>query len=156
MQTHLDLINTFYTAFQQRDAEGMVACYHPGVQFSDAVFVDLRGEEAMAMWRMLCERGTDLRIEFSEVKADASIGQAHWEAWYTFSKTGRAVHNIIDAKFQFLDGKIIDHRDSFNFWRWSSQALGTSGKLLGWTPFLQSKVQQQSRAVLEKYIQKSE
>ena len=155
MQAYIDLINTFYEAFQKRDAETMVACYHPGIRFSDAVFVDLQGEEAMAMWRMLCERGTDLRIEFSNVQADASNGQAHWEAWYTFSTTGQKVHNIIDAKFQFLDGKIIDHQDSFNFWRWSSQALGTTGKLLGWTPFLQNKVQQQSRAVLDKYMQKS-
>ncbi len=156
MQTHIDLINNFYSAFQKRDAEGMLGCYHPGIQFSDAVFVDLRGEEAMAMWRMLCERGTDLKIEFRDVQADDTSGQAHWEAWYTFSRTGNKVHNIIDAKFEFLDGKIISHQDSFNFWRWSSQALGTTGKLLGWTPFLQSKVQQQSRVMLEKYMQKND
>lgn len=155
MQTHIDLINNFYSAFQKRDAEGMIACYHPGIQFSDSVFVDLRGEEAMAMWRMLCERGTDLKIEFRDVQADETSGQAHWEAWYTFGRTGNKVHNIIDAKFEFLDGQIIRHQDSFNFWRWSSQALGMPGKFLGWTSFLQSKVQQQSRAMLEKYMQKN-
>lgn len=155
MQANIDLINAFYSAFQKRDSEAMNACYHPDIEFSDAVFVDLKGAEAKAMWQMLCERGTDLRIEFSDVQADETTGQAHWEAWYTFSKTGQKVHNIIDAKFRFQDGKIIEHRDSFSFKRWSAQALGVTGKLLGWTPFLQKKVQQQSRAMLDKYMQKS-
>lgn len=155
MQANIDLINAFYSAFQKRDSEGMNACYHPDIEFSDAVFIDLKGDEAKSMWQMLCERGTDLRIEFSDVQADETTGQAHWEAWYTFSKTGQKVHNIIDAKFRFHDGKIIEHRDSFSFKRWSGQALGVMGKLLGWTPFLQKKVQQQSHAMLDKYMQKS-
>ena len=41
------------------------------------------------MWRMLCGRATDLRVEHSEVEAEGDEGSAHWEAYYTFS-TGRA------------------------------------------------------------------
>lgn len=86
----------------------MAACYHPEVHFSDPVFADLRGEEAGDMWRMLCGRATDLRIEFDEVTVDEDRGSAHWEAWYTFS-TGRKVHNVIDASFEFSDGLILRH-----------------------------------------------
>lgn len=152
MNANEALITKFYTAFQQRDAATMASCYHPNITFSDPAFVNLQGPEAGAMWQMLCERGKDLTLTFSDVKADDTTGSAHWEATYTFSKTGHKVHNIIEARFKFQDGLIIEHRDGFSFRRWSGQALGTTGKLLGWTSFLQKKVQQQSRATLEKYM----
>ena len=72
-------IRRFYEAFQKRDAATMAACYAPDVQFSDPVFPDLRGPQAGQMWKMLCERGKDLRLEFRDVRADATTGSAHWE-----------------------------------------------------------------------------
>lgn len=152
MNANETLITKFYTAFQQRDAATMSSCYHPDIVFNDPAFVNLRGSEAGAMWKMLCERGKDLVLTFNQVQADDTTGQAHWEATYTFSKTGRKVHNIIEARFKFQDGLIIEHRDSFNFRRWSAQALGLTGLLLGWTPMLQKKVQQEGRHALEKYM----
>ena len=83
------LIRRFYVALANRDATGMAACYHPAVQFSDEVFPDLRGTRAGAMWRMLCERGKDLKIDSHAIEADDRTGRASWEAWYTFSATGR-------------------------------------------------------------------
>ncbi len=47
------MIERFYDAFGRRDGAAMEACYAPDVHFSDPVFVDLRGAEAGAMWRML-------------------------------------------------------------------------------------------------------
>lgn len=151
MHANEELIRKFYTAFQNRDAEAMAACYHADVRFSDPVFPDLRGAEAGKMWAMLCERGKDLRIEFSGISANDTEGQAHWNAYYTFGRTGNQVHNSINASFRFQDGRIIEHRDNFDFWRWSSQALGMTGKFLGWSGFLQKKVQQQSAETLAKY-----
>jgi ketosteroid isomerase-like protein len=151
MHPNEELIKKFYTAFQNRDAEAMAACYHPNVTFSDPVFPDLKGADAGAMWAMLLERGKDLRLEFSGVQADESEGKAHWDAFYSFSRTGNKVHNSIDASFRFQDGKIISHRDNFDFWRWSRQALGTTGLLLGWSPFLQKRVQATSAETLAKW-----
>lgn len=155
MHQNQALLERFYQSFQKRDGDGMCACYHPEVEFSDGAFVGLRGGEAKAMWRMLIERGKDLTLEFSGVSADDKQGKAHWEAHYTFSATGRRVHNIIDGTFEFKDGLIYRHRDHFNFWRWSRQALGPAGLFLGWTPFLQKKVQQTARKGLEVFIQKN-
>jgi ketosteroid isomerase-like protein len=154
MHPNGDLIARFYEAFSRRDAQAMIACYHPEIVFSDPVFPDLHGEHARAMWRMLCERGKDLRIEFTQVDADDRQGRAHWEAWYTFSATGRRVHNRIDARFEFLDDRISSHRDSFSFWRWASQALGPIGIVSGWTPMVQNKVRRQAAANLERYLAK--
>lgn len=152
MHPNAKLLNDFYSAFQRRDADAMAACYHPEAEFSDEAFVGLRHGGVTSMWRMLCERGKDLRLEFRDVQADDRTGRAHWEAYYTFSSTGRKVHNIIDAEFEFRDGKILRHRDRFDFHRWSRQALGPMGLLLGWTPFLKNKVQSTARASLEKFM----
>ena len=152
MSTNEDLICRFYSAFQQRDAATMAACYAPDVQFSDPVFTDLQGASAAAMWKMLCERGKDLKIEFSDVRADASTGSAHWEAWYTFSASGRKVHNVIDATFEFRNGLIVKHTDHFDLYRWSRQALGPAGLLLGWSPMLQNKIRAMANKGLNDYL----
>jgi ketosteroid isomerase-like protein len=155
MNDNAATIRRFYEAFQRRDAAAMAACYAPDVQFSDPVFPDLRGAQAGLMWKMLCERGKDLRLEFRDVHADATTGSAHWEAWYTFSTTGRQVHNVIDASFGFRDGRIVRHADHFDLYRWSRQALGPAGLLLGWTPLLQGKVRAMAAKGLADYQRNS-
>ena len=129
----------------------MVACYHDQIVFEDPVFRQLKGDEAKDMWRMLLSRAADLRVNFRNVKADEEKGSANWEAMYTFTKTNRQVHNQITAQFEFKDGKIIRHTDHFNFWRWSSMALGPIGVLLGFTPMLRKKVTRQSLHLLHKF-----
>jgi len=112
----------------------------------------------MGMWRMLCETTkakalADWKLVYSGVEADAKAGKAHWEADYRFTATGRLVHNAIDGVFEFNDlGLIARHRDSFNFWNWARQALGTPGLLLGWTPFLRQKVRSTAAANLKKFM----
>jgi hypothetical protein len=151
---HIALIDRFYRSFQQRDYRGMIACYHPDVAFSDPVFTDLRGWRAAAMWRMLCERGTDLALTFAGIAADDQGGRAHWEATYTFGAARRKVVNIIDAEFGFADGLIIRHRDRFNLWRWAGMALGAQGALLGWFPPVQNAIRRQAGRSLEEFIRK--
>jgi len=145
------LVREFYAAFARRDAEGMARCYHPEVFFSDAVFPRLRGAEAADMWRMLLARAADLVVTLDEAHADAEGGRARWTARYTFTRTGRPVVNRIDAMFAFRDGKIVRHYDSFPFWRWSAQALGPVGKVLGWFPPLKWKVRKEAARGLEKF-----
>lgn len=155
MNANEETIRRFYAAFQQRDAAAMAACYAPDVQFSDPVFTDLRGPQAGLMWKMLCERGKDLRIEFRDVRADGATGSAHWEAWYTFSATGRQVHNVIEATFELRDGLIVKHADRFDFYRWSRQALGPAGVVLGWSPLLRNKVRATAKKSLDEYAAKA-
>lgn len=155
MHPNAELLTGFYNAFAARDGAAMASAYDPEAQFGDPVFTALRGPEVGAMWQMLCSRATDLRVEASGISADDINGHAHWEAWYTFTRTGRKVHNVIDASFEFRDGKIIIHRDVFDLWRWAGMALGLSGKLLGWTPFVQDAVRREARAGLAKYMAKA-
>jgi ketosteroid isomerase-like protein len=145
-------IERFYAAFGERDAAGMLACYHPAVTFSDPVFPALDARGVASMWTMLCERGKDLEIVASDIAADATTGRAHWVANYTFSATGRKVTNRIDAAFEFREGLIVRHVDSFNLWRWSAMALGAKGVFLGWLPPVQSAIRAQAARALAAYV----
>lgn len=133
------LIERFYQAFARRDGASMSDCYAASAVFRDPVF-SLEGRRIGLMWRMLCERGADLRVEFGNLACSGDQGSADWQAWYSFSTTGRPVHNVIHARFRFADGRIAEHVDEFDFWRWSRQALGPAGWLLGWSPMLRAKV----------------
>ena len=138
------LLEKFYSCFQKRDAAGMAECYRPDVEFSDPVFPGLKGQQAKDMWEMLCKRGKDLTLDFQVKSANDTRGSAHWDAYYTFSATGRKVHNIIEAEFEFADGRILRHRDRFDLWRWARMALGAKGMLLGWLPAVQKAIRAQA------------
>lgn len=148
-----ELIDKFYTAFINLDAETMASCYHQDIVFHDPAFGQLKGSKAGNMWRMLCasQKDKDMTVTYSNALADGMEGSAHWEAHYEFSKTGRPVHNIIKAQFEFKDDLIIKHTDNFNLHRWAGQALGLQGKLIGWTKFFQKKLQAQTNRLLDKY-----
>jgi hypothetical protein len=141
MSQDIELVKQFYTAFQAKDAAVMASLYHPDAIFQDEVFT-LKGEDIGYMWMMLCARGKDMIMTFRDLNS-VSPGHVtcHWEPIYTFSGTGRKVHNRIDTVIEIKDGKIWKQKDSFSFWSWASQALGLPGMLLGWAPFLKSKVQ---------------
>ncbi len=153
---HHDLLTRFYSALQRRDAEAMGACYHDDGVFVDPAFGKLSAPEARAMWRMLMGRAKDFEMTFEVKHADEGSGSGFWEARYTFSKTGRKVVNRITSQFGFHEGLILAHRDQFDMWAWTRQALGAPGLLLGWTPFLQNKVRAEARKGLEAFMAKED
>lgn len=128
----------------------MAPCYSDDARFSDPIFPDLDAAQARAMWKMLLGSGTDLRFTFKVEEETTTHGRCVCDAFYTFGKTGRPVHNIIHSNFQLRDGLIHRQRDRFNFWRWSGHALGTTGWLLGWTPRVRNKVRATAAARLAK------
>lgn len=150
-EANRETIERLYEAFGRCDGAAMSACYAPNTHFCDPAFGDLEGNEVGAMWRMLTDRATDLKIELHEHEAGADSGSAHWIARYTFS-TGRPVVNDIQAKFRFADGLIADHVDDFNFRNWAKQALGPMGNLVAVLPPLRKKAHAQARGRLDEFI----
>jgi hypothetical protein len=152
-RTPAQLIEHFYASFAALDGTAMQAAYASDASFEDPAF-SLRGaDEIGAMWRMLTDgvrtHGMDVwRLEYRDI-TDHS---AHWEATYRFGASGRRVHNVIDARFEFdAQGRIVRHVDSFDFWLWARQALGPVGLVAGWTPMLRRTVRQQASANLRKW-----
>lgn len=155
MEVNKQVIENFYTAFQQLDYTAMNSCYSDEIVFSDPAFGFLRGEEVKYMWEMLCKNAKDFSLTFSNIQLlDDEYATCNWVATYTFSKTGRKVVNHIKAFMKLKDGKIIEHSDAFKLSKWASQALGLKGALLGWTSFMKKKIQQNARKNLTDFMAK--
>lgn len=115
----------------------MADCYTEDATFEDPAFGRLEDGRGQAMWRMLTSRGGDLDVQLVDRQAGADgKATAHWLADYTFTDTGRKVHNDVHASFVFRDGLIAAHRDRFDLRAWAGQALGPIPALLGFTPLL--------------------
>ncbi len=155
MPTNTEVIDKFYTAFQQLDYQMMNSCYSDDIVFNDPAFGLLRGEEVKSMWEMLCKNARDFSLTFSNIQLlDDEYATCNWVATYTFSKTGRRVVNNIKAFMRLKDGKIIEHSDGFKLSKWSAQALGMPGILFGWTGFMKRKIQKNARKNLVAFIEK--
>jgi ketosteroid isomerase-like protein len=155
--THRDAIVALYGAFAALDTRRMAECYAADAKFDDPAFTLSGREQIVGMWSMLCDavraNGRDVwRLELLDSSADDARGTARWDAHYRFSATGRLVHNQITANFEFRDALIARHTDSFDFYRWSRQALGPVGWLLGGTPWLRQKVRAQAASNLARYL----
>ncbi len=156
MNTNETLMNGFYTAFQQRDYQKMNSYYSEDIVFFDPVFGLLQGIAVKAMWEMLCKNAKDFSLVFDNVQAlDEEYCTCNWTATYTFSKTGRKVVNKIKAHMRMADGKIVEHSDAFSLHKWSVQAIGPMGWLLGWNRFFQNKIKNQAKRSLMKFMQQN-
>jgi len=146
------IIHKLYSALQDLDYEGMIKCYHPEATFEDPVFRLGTKNEIAGMWTMLCKRAKKFELKYYDVRVYGKEGEAQITAKYLFSQTDRMVHNQISAHFKFKDGLIIEQVDFFDFWKWSRQALGLTGLLLGWSTFLQNKVRKQADENMQQFI----
>jgi hypothetical protein len=150
------VIERLYAALGRRDHFTLAACYTPTARFSDPVFPGLTGPRIGLMWRMLCERAGDLRVECGPVRVEGDTACTEWQAWYTYSLTGRPVHNRITAAFTLKHGLICRHYDTFDLYRWARQALGVKGVLLGWSPLVQRTIRARAALALERFAAAAE
>jgi ketosteroid isomerase-like protein len=150
-QSKEDIIEQFYTAFAQQDAEKMVSFYADEIVFSDPAFGTLKGEKVKNMWRMLMSGKNNTVVTFGDISSDEDTVVAKWSATYTFSQTGKSVVNNVCAKF-VLDGeKIVAHHDNFNLHKWAKQALGFKGWLMGGTGFFQKQLNKSTNNMLTSF-----
>lgn len=149
----MSVAERFYDAFALGDWHTMGMTYAQHATFSDPVFPLLGTEEVRAMWQMLLSRSQDFSLNYSIAAENDDGARVVWVARYTFSQTGRPVTNRVVTEMRFAAGRIVKQVDRFSLWRWSSQALGLQGLLLGWTPLLRDRVQRQAAAGLRKFVQ---
>jgi len=152
MNENEELIQTFYDAFARLDYKTMQSCYSDDPVFNDPVFGILQGDEVRAMWEMLCKNAKDFSLQYSLIEIDGEYGTCNWTATYTFSKTGRRVVNKVKAHMRIQNGKITEHTDEFDIYKWSRQALGLPGVLLGWSGYLKNKIRYDAKSRLQKFM----
>lgn len=157
MKPNEQIIEEFYSGFAAANSDTMNSCYHPEVVFQDPVFGVLQSQDVRDMWEMLIAKsGGNIAIKFSNVVSVGNTGTTNWTADYVFSSTNRKVHNVVQAQFEFKDGLIYRHVDSFDLYAWSKQAMGLKGTLLGWTAFFKRKIQQTALQNLRSFQRKKE
>jgi hypothetical protein len=146
MNANTALLKKLFTGLGRHDHQAMAECYHSDAYFRDIAF-DLRGKEQIqAMWQMICEGRSNIRATFEILEADGKCGRVRVVDDYTFypdedtpTSEGRKVHNVIDSRFGFQDGLIIEHRDSCDARAWGRMAVGgVGGFLAGRLRFLRS------------------
>lgn len=153
MNDNRQVIERFYTAFQNLDYKAMQDCYSDDIVFSDPVFLLLKGDEVKAMWEMLCRNARDFSLSFSDIELlDPDYATCKWTATYTFSKTGRRVVNHCKAFMKLNDGKIIEHSDAFRLSSWLARAFGWKGFWFGWTGFMKRAVQRNAKKNLKQFM----
>jgi ketosteroid isomerase-like protein len=154
MDTNPQLIEKFYTAFQQLDAAAMNSCYSEDIVFFDPVFGLLKGGEVRSMWEMLCKNARQFSLTYGNIVVlDDEYSTCDWTATYIFSATGKQVVNKVKANMRFAGGKIIEHSDGFSVHKWSKQAFGLTGTLFGWNSFFQNKIKNTARKNLMKFME---
>ena len=153
MNANEELINKFYEAFSKLDDKQMNQCYSSDIVFYDPVFELLQGNEVRAMWEMLCRNAKDFSLVHSNI---VDLGEDYytceWVAKYTFSKTDRPVENHVMAHMRIVGGQIVEHSDGFSLHKWSSQALGFSGWLLGWNSYFTRKIKNTAKRNLMNFM----
>lgn len=152
MNNNEELIQTFYDAFARLDHETMNSCYSENPIFNDPVFGILQGDEVRAMWEMLCKNARDFTLQSEKIVVDGEYGTCNWTANYTFSKTGKKVVNHVKAHMRIENGNITEHTDEFDIYKWSRQALGLPGILLGWSGYLKNKIRHDAKTKLYNFM----
>lgn len=133
MHANAILLNTLFEALRQHDHATIADCYHPDARFRDIAF-DLRGHKAIHdMWRMICCGDSDIKVlDFEIVEAGDLGGRARVVEEYRFGASkkpgveaaGSPVHNAIESRFWFQEGRILRQDDDCDAKEWARQALG--------------------------------
>lgn len=130
----------FYDAFSVANIDVLKQLYDKKLIFNDNIFVNLDYNETISMWSSLLVGNKNMSIKYEIKKYSEKYVEVEWIADYLFTSTNRNVKNIILAKMEIDQGKIINHTDNFDFYKWSQMAFGITGVLIGWTSFFKNKV----------------
>lgn len=152
-------VQDFFDALARLDAYALAQCYAPSARFEDAAW-SLQGTEAIAaMWEMICDDtrrlGADVwRLECLRIRGTRHRCKVDWRLSHRDPATGRLIHQRMESRFLLTrDGRIDFHENRFSLWRWSRQARGLSGWLLGWTPIMRQRVRHDAAQRLDRYLE---
>jgi len=157
MHANAALLHRLFGALDKHDHSTMAACYHPTANFQDIAFNLHSGKEIHSMWHMICEG--DIRVSFDVSHADDRAGRVRVVDVYTFgpaqspSATRRPVRNVIESRFRFEGGLIVEQDDTCDARQWAQAALGgVVGFLAGrFRPLRSCSARRKLRAFVDKH-----
>lgn len=141
-----DLLVRFYDAMGRRDGDTMAALYAEHGRFEDPVF-RLEGADIGRMWKGLMARAKGFSASYTITRAEGDRGTVRCTARYLFGGKHPVV-NVILSELRCENGRIVEHRDMFDFPRWAAQAMGLPGRLFGRFRWFQRAVSRKAAAGL--------
>lgn len=131
-----EVAERFYDAFVHARFDEMESLYADDVSFRDDIFRYQDRDGTMGMWRKLLEKPGKVKASYRFDRVEGNVAIGRWQADYEVF--GRKVHNDIESRLTVVDGKIVAHKDDFDFAKWAGQALpiGHLAKLPGVKPLL--------------------
>lgn len=126
--------------------------YSEYATYSDPIF-NLKGKEVPSLWYMMCTLDNDLSVTYKILEESGELVHTEWTISYILEVTGKRVKLNEKGFFRIIDGKIVEHRDEYDLWSWSSQGLGFIGKYLGWSGWFQNRVRKQAKRTVDVFIQ---
>ena len=149
MHPNTETLTRLFTSLDRHDHETMAACYAENASFRDIAF-KLEGRTRIhAMWHMICDG--DIKTTFKIDEVDDRTGFVTVVDDYTFRAKGRKVHNVIQSRFRFQHGAIVEQQDSCDSRKWASMAIGgVGGFLAGRISLLRGT---KARSTLDTFIQ---
>jgi ketosteroid isomerase-like protein len=153
MHIHAEVLTRLFTALDRHDHPAMAACYAENASFRDIAF-NLKGKTRIhAMWHMICDG--DIKTTFKIDEVDDRTAFVTVVDDYTFRAKGRKVHNVIQSRFRFANGAIVEQHDSCDSRKWASMAIGGVGGFLAGriSPLRQAKARRTLDTFIEKHPQ---
>jgi hypothetical protein len=149
--TNREVVTAFFTGYQRHQADSMIACLHPEVEFSDLAFQRITGAQVQAMWRWFCEKPVEVP-SFELTKDEGDRVQARYRVKYSL-EGGRVVDYVIVADFTLQSSKIVRQVDTptISNFAFARMALGFPACLLALTPLFKTVIRSGMRKKLTRF-----
>lgn len=150
MLNNNEIVARFYTAFSKLNAAEMLDCYEADILYNDPIFGLLQADKVHAMWQMICNNASNMSCNFGNIQqVDDEYITCNWKTSYFFKPLNKRVVYDAKAYMKIVNGKITEHSDGYRLSTWIRKTYGFPGMLLGWSGFMQKKVQKRYRLQLK-------
>lgn len=132
--TDEQLIDSFFTAFQQSDTKALLAICHEFFTIEDPLIEHMTGNQAHRYCAWLVTKFTQSQFDYLLKSIDVFHAQVEWSATFqTYSRRKKiTLHGR--TKFSFVDNKISRLENEFSRRDIYRQLYGTKGYFLPFAP----------------------
>ena len=147
-----DLINRFYIIVEEGSLNSINDIYTGSVVYFDPMFEMLENDKVLAMWHLLSEMRSNLKIEIGNIndEGDGYYTCRHTDT-YIFSPNSKQIVMVSTGNFKIENGRITEHSEGFSLHKWATQAYGLWANVVGWNRWYQQNIKNEMRRKLLSY-----
>ena len=146
MELPLQIMESYFTAFAERDFNKMKLLYHQDISYFDPLCGYLNGDQVISMLEEIYGCLNDFRLEQTGIR-DKGDGYfiIDFIVFYTSLKSGNKIALKIKAYLKMDNQKITEQSHGYSLHDLFKQEFGFVGWLLGWNRLYQNRIKIQTR-----------